>query len=361
MATAITEEGRRQQDQREAGQKPVECAFDQPLASAEFGLLHVQQGQPGDRADRRTGARDVEQRGRHTKLGAGPLKRPAKLAQPVAVHLRARQHRDGIGAEIVHRHRDAVQAAEDGDVGDLRWPACLGQARAHDGHAVIAAAAQHGRQFGDRRRMADHDHPPQALASVPHPVQVLAQPVPHRQVQQRGRRHGQGHVAARHVELERVGGNRDGGGQAHRRVENAPEFVRADTDETGVISPGQSHRSDPQQRKCAGEDQVGGRLRTVAQEARLNRQDTGDDGAGHIAHRGPPQVGPGPGGGILGGAQCLEPGKVTSDGRLLSHRYRSRPVPIGSFWPSRAHDEACACLSPRCCHRRVPACVPMPT
>ena len=44
------------------------------------------------------------------------------------------------------------------------------------------------------------------------------------------------------------------------------------------------------------------RLRALADETGLNGQDTGQDGAGQIANRSPPQVGTGPGGGILRGS-----------------------------------------------------------
>ena len=76
---------------------------------------------------------------------------------------------------------------------------------------------------------------------------------------------------------------------------------------------------------ATGEGQVCGRLGALADKTGLNRQDTGQDGARHIANRSPPKIGPGPGGGILSGTQGVISRNVTSNGRLLSHLYPPRP------------------------------------
>ena len=91
-----------QHDQRRHGRCLVEHCLENPLAPAEFRVIHVQQRQPGDGADGRSRARDVEQGRRDAQVSAGLLQVPGELTQPDAVHFGAGQHGHSVGPEPTH-------------------------------------------------------------------------------------------------------------------------------------------------------------------------------------------------------------------------------------------------------------------
>jgi hypothetical protein len=110
IARPIRTGARKQQP--EGGRGAVEAAFGEPAETGQFGALHVQPGQAGDRPDVHPRADDVGDRRRHQQLRVGVLELPAEAAQGRAVQLLAGQHRDGVHLEAGDHLGDVFQPAE---------------------------------------------------------------------------------------------------------------------------------------------------------------------------------------------------------------------------------------------------------
>jgi hypothetical protein len=107
---------------------------------------------------------------------------------------------------------------------------------------VIRLAAKLVHQVGNILRVAYRHRPLHADPQVPQPVQSLAQPVTGQQVDADHARHGQQHVAARHLGLGKVGQHRDRGGEAEPGVDHPAELVGAGADEPGFVGTRQRQR-----------------------------------------------------------------------------------------------------------------------
>ena len=196
MVAATHRHHRGEHDQRRGRRAPVEQALEHQAEAAQLRVIHVQQGEPGRRPDRRPRTRDVEQRGRDAQVRAGLLELPGETAEPSAVHFRAGGDRDGIRVEGLHRGRNVVQAAVDRYARHLIAFARPGHAGADHRQPVVLVPPELFDQISYRRLMADRDHAVQALARCALPVQSLAHRVPGEKIEHRDAGQGDDHVAA---------------------------------------------------------------------------------------------------------------------------------------------------------------------
>ena len=200
----------------------------------------------------------------------------------------------------------------------------------HHRQAVVAVPVQRGHQVRDGRRVAGRDHPPRAVTPAAAAMQSLAEHVPCKKVQCRDGRQDHGQVSTGQIQPRCV--RRDGhpGGQARRRVEHLAELIGSETDEPRVITAGERQAAPPQDGDHSGKGQVGNGQITLTDEADLDRQRAGHQGADAVRDNEPPDVRAHPGGGARAAQEHriglaprirVNPHRISVNYRVPSHCY----------------------------------------